>query len=54
MVEEGYSLADIAHNPILEEFAAHYDREAELYLEIRGESFWFIQIFGFWFQTLYT
>jgi predicted ATP-dependent endonuclease of OLD family len=31
IVEEGHSLADIAHNPILEEFAAHYDREAELF-----------------------
>jgi predicted ATPase len=31
IVEEGQSLADIAHNPILEEFAAHYDREAELF-----------------------
>lgn len=29
IVEEGQSLAEIAHNPILEEFAAHYDREAE-------------------------
>ncbi|KHD04071.2 hypothetical protein PN36_34570 [Candidatus Thiomargarita nelsonii] len=31
IVEEGQTLADIAHNPILEEFAAHYDREVELF-----------------------
>ena len=31
MVESGATLADIAENPILEEFAAHYDREAELF-----------------------
>ena len=27
-VESGQTLADIEHNPILEEFAAHYDRES--------------------------
>jgi predicted ATP-dependent endonuclease of OLD family len=31
IVEEGQTLADIANNPILEEFAAHYDREVELF-----------------------
>ncbi|RKZ43483.1 MAG: hypothetical protein DRR16_09705 [Candidatus Parabeggiatoa sp. nov. 3] len=31
VVEEGNSLADMTHNSILEEFAAHYDREAELF-----------------------
>jgi predicted ATP-dependent endonuclease of OLD family len=29
IVEEGQTLADIANNPILDEFAAHYDREVE-------------------------
>jgi predicted ATPase len=31
MIEEGNSLVDISHNPILEEFADSYDREAELF-----------------------
>jgi len=31
IVEEGQILADIEHNPILEEFAAQYDREGELF-----------------------
>jgi predicted ATP-dependent endonuclease of OLD family len=31
MIEEGDSLVDISHNPILEEFADHDDREAELF-----------------------
>ena len=31
-VESGHTLAEIAHNPILEEFAAHYDRESVLFL----------------------
>jgi predicted ATP-dependent endonuclease of OLD family len=31
IVEEGQTLADIANNPILDEFAAHYDREVELF-----------------------
>jgi predicted ATPase len=31
IVEEGKILADIEHNPILEEFAAQYDREGELF-----------------------
>jgi predicted ATP-dependent endonuclease of OLD family len=31
MIEEGNSLVDISHNPILEEFADHYDREEELF-----------------------
>jgi hypothetical protein len=30
-VEMGQTLAEIAHNPILEEFAAHYDREAQFF-----------------------
>jgi len=30
-VESGQTLAEISHNPILEEFAAHYDRESELF-----------------------
>jgi hypothetical protein len=30
-VETGKTLAEIANNPILEEFAAHYDREAECF-----------------------
>lgn len=31
MVETGQSLAEIENNPILQEFAAHYDREVELF-----------------------
>ncbi|WP_069470305.1 AAA family ATPase [Candidatus Marithrix sp. Canyon 246] len=31
MTQEGDSLADISHNPILEEFADYYDREVELF-----------------------
>ncbi len=31
IIEEGDSLVDISHNPILEEFADHDDREAELF-----------------------
>lgn len=31
MVETGNSLAEIENNPILQEFAAHYDREVELF-----------------------
>ena len=31
IVEEGQTLADITNNPILDEFAAHYDREVELF-----------------------
>jgi energy-coupling factor transporter ATP-binding protein EcfA2 len=30
-VEWGATLADLSHNPILEEFAAHYDRERDLF-----------------------
>jgi hypothetical protein len=30
-VESGHSLAEIEHNPILEEFAAHYDRESAFF-----------------------
>jgi len=30
-VESGQTLADIEHNPILEEFAAHYDRESSFF-----------------------
>lgn len=30
-VESGSTLVDIEHNPILDEFAAHYDREAKLF-----------------------
>ena len=30
-VQAGDTLADLEHNPILEEFAAHYDRERELF-----------------------
>lgn len=35
IIESGASLVDIQHNPILEEFAAHYDREAALFQQIR-------------------
>lgn len=31
LVETGQTLAEIEHNPILEEFAAHYDRESALF-----------------------
>ncbi|MDM8550804.1 AAA family ATPase [Desulfobacterales bacterium HSG2] len=31
LVESGQTLADIEHNPILEEFAAHYDYETSLF-----------------------
>ena len=31
LVETGQTLAEIEHNPILEEFAAHYDRESTLF-----------------------
>jgi len=31
VVESGDTLADLRHNPILEEFAAHYDRERNLF-----------------------
>ncbi|MBE7469379.1 MAG: hypothetical protein DPW09_10385 [Anaerolineae bacterium] len=31
LVETGETLAEIEHNPILEEFAAHYDRESALF-----------------------
>lgn len=31
LVESGRTLAEIEHNPILEEFAAHYDRESSLF-----------------------
>ncbi len=34
-VERGDTLSDLQHNPILEEFAAHYDRERKLFY--RGE-----------------
>lgn len=34
-VQVGDTLADLQHNPILEEFAAHYDRERELFSERR-------------------
>jgi len=34
-VERGDTLADLGHNPILEEFAAHYDREQALFNEIQ-------------------
>ncbi len=30
-VESGHTVAEIKHNPILEEFAAHYDRESALF-----------------------
>ena len=30
-VESADTLADLSHNPILEEFAAHYDRERALF-----------------------
>jgi hypothetical protein len=30
-VESGRTLADLQHNPIMEEFAAHYDREKALF-----------------------
>ncbi len=33
-VESGNTLVDIEHNPILDEFAAHYDREAKLFKEV--------------------
>ncbi len=39
-VQAGDTLADLKHNPILEEFAAHYDRERELFSErgkVRGK-----------------
>ena len=32
-VQAGDTLADLEHNPILKEFAAHYDRERELFSE---------------------
>jgi energy-coupling factor transporter ATP-binding protein EcfA2 len=32
-VEAGQTLAEIQHNPILEEFAAHYDRESTLFYQ---------------------
>ncbi len=31
LVESGETLAEMTHNPILEEFAAHYDRESSLF-----------------------
>ncbi len=31
LVESGHTVAEIKHNPILEEFAAHYDRESALF-----------------------
>lgn len=34
LVETGETLAEIEHNPILEEFAAHYDRESALFQQI--------------------
>lgn len=39
LVETGQTLAELEHNPILEEFAAHYDRESALFQqsEIVGE-----------------
>lgn len=36
-IESGDTLADLEHNPILEEFAAHYDRERELFSRRRKE-----------------
>lgn len=33
LVETGQTLAEIEHNPILEEFAAHYDRESALFYQ---------------------
>jgi len=36
-VEYGQILPEIRHNPILEEFAAHYDRESEFFYK-SGES----------------
>lgn len=39
-VQAGDTLADLEHNPILEEFAAHYDRERELFSKrgkVRGK-----------------
>jgi ABC-type branched-subunit amino acid transport system ATPase component len=35
-VESGHTLAEIQENPILEEFAAHYDREATLFQQSNG------------------
>ena len=34
-VESGAVLADLSHNPIMEEFTAHYEREAKLFAEKR-------------------
>ncbi|MFP4394481.1 MAG: AAA family ATPase [Anaerolineales bacterium] len=36
-VEAGDTLVDIEHNPILEEFAAHYDQELELFRKASSE-----------------
>lgn len=38
LVESGQTLAEIEHNPILEEFAAHYDREAALFNQTEAVS----------------
>lgn len=35
-IESGKTLIDIEHNPILDEFAAHYDREAKLFQAIEA------------------
>jgi hypothetical protein len=37
-VESAQTLAEIEHNPILEEFAAHYDREADMFYQSDEES----------------
>ena len=38
LVESGQTLAELEHNPILEEFAAHYDRESSLFYQSAGET----------------
>ena len=37
-VDSGDTLADLRHNPILDEFAAHYDRERDLYSKREGKA----------------
>ena len=38
LVEMGKTLVEIKHNPILEEFAAHYDREISLFVQTAPEA----------------
>jgi hypothetical protein len=37
VAESGQALAELRHNPILEEFAAHYDRQQHLFTEPEGQ-----------------